>query len=111
MTLEGSTSPPRVLVTGTGGPPGVSFMKALADEPWEIYSADIDPYAAGLYLVDPDHRAIVPRGDSETFVAEIIELCVRARIDVLVPTVDSELLPLAMARAELAEQGVALVLA
>jgi len=111
MTLEGDTPHPRVLVTGTGGPSGVSFMKALADEPWEIYSADIDPYAAGLYLVDPDHRAIVPRGDSETFVAEIIELCDSMRIDVLVPTVDSELLPLAMARTELADHGVALVLA
>ena len=94
MTLEGDTPHPRVLVTGTGGPSGVSFMKALADEPWEIYSADIDPYAAGLYLVDPDHRAIVPRGDSETFVAEIIELCDSMRIDVLVPTVDSELFQL-----------------
>jgi carbamoyl-phosphate synthase large subunit len=111
MTSAGDASPPRVLVTGTGGPSGVAFMKALVDEPWEIYSADIDPYAAGLYLVDPRHRAIVPRGDSETFVAEIIELCVRERVDVLVPTVDSELLPLAIARTELAEHGVSLVLA
>ncbi len=99
MNLNGKASQPRVLVTGTGGPSGVSFMKALADDPWEIYSADIDPYAAGLYLVDSDHRVIVPRGDSETFVAEIIELCVRMQIDVIVPTVDSELLPLAIARA------------
>jgi carbamoyl-phosphate synthase large subunit len=111
MTLNGNASQRRVLVTGTGGPSGVSFMKALADDPWDIYSADIDPYAAGLYLVDSDHRVIVPRGDSETFVAEIIELCVRLRIDVLVPTVDSELLPLAIARHELAEHGVSLVLA
>lgn len=86
-------------------------MKALAAEPWQIYSADIDPYAAGLYLVDPSRRMIVPRGDSESFVAEITELCDRERIDVLVPTVDSELLPLAIARAELAEHGIALVLA
>jgi carbamoyl-phosphate synthase large subunit len=111
MTPAGDTAQPRVLVTGTGGPSGVCIIKALADGPWEIYSADIDPYAAGLYLVDPDHRAIVPRGDAETFVSEIIALCIRTGIDVLVPTVDSELLPLAMARTELAEHGVALVLA
>jgi carbamoyl-phosphate synthase large subunit len=111
VTSGRDSSPRRVLVTGTGGPSGVAFMRALADDPWEIYSADIDPYAAGLYLVDPRHRMIVPRGDSETFVAEIIELCVRDRIDVLVPTVDSELLPLAIARTELAEHGVTLVLA
>jgi carbamoyl-phosphate synthase large subunit len=111
MTFNDDASQRRVLVTGTGGPSGVSFMKALADDPWEIYSADIDPYAAGLYLVDSRHRVIVPRGDSETFVAAIIELCVRMQIDVVVPTVDSELLPLAIARSELAEHGVELVLA
>jgi carbamoyl-phosphate synthase large subunit len=109
--MTSGSARPRVLVTGTGGPSGVAFMKALADDPWDIYSADIDPYAAGLYLVGPNHRAIVPRGDDETFVAEIIALCDRERIDVLVPTVDSELLPLAIARSELAEHGVALVLA
>jgi carbamoyl-phosphate synthase large subunit len=111
MSYRGDTAQRRVLVTGTGGPSGVCIMKALADEPLEIYSADIDPYAAGLYLVDPSHRMIVPRGDAETFVPEIVELCVRERIDVLVPTVDSELLPLAMARTELADHGVVLVLA
>jgi carbamoyl-phosphate synthase large subunit len=111
MSSAGDTAQRRVLVTGTGGPSGVCIMKALADGPWEIYSADIDPYAAGLYLVDPRHRAIVPRGDDETFVPEIIRLCAREQIDVLVPTVDSELLPLAMAQTELADQGVQLVLA
>ena len=111
MTFGGDAAQRRVLVTGTGGPSGVAFMKAVAAEPWQIYSADIDPYAAGLYLVDSSRRVIVPRGDSVSFVAEIIELCDRERIDVLVPTVDSELLPLAIARAELAEHGVALVLA
>jgi carbamoyl-phosphate synthase large subunit len=111
MTFNGDATQGRVLVTGTGGPSGVCFMKAIADQPWEVFSADIDPYAAGLYLVDEHHRALVPRGDSETFVPEVIELCNRLRIDVLVPTVDSELLPLAMARTELAEHGVSLVLA
>ena len=111
MTFNGDATQRRVLVTGTGGPSGVCFMKAIADQPWEVFSADIDPYAAGLYLVDEHHRAIVPRGDAETFVPEIIELCDRLRIDVLVPTVDSELLPLARARTELGEHGVSLVLA
>jgi carbamoyl-phosphate synthase large subunit len=111
MSSTGDTARPRVLVTGTGGPSGVCIMKALANQPWDIYSADIDRYAAGLYLVDSEHRSIVPRGDAETFVPEIIEICDRERIEVLIPTVDSELLPLAMARTELAERGVTLVLA
>ena len=36
---------PRILITGTGGPSGISFMRALSGEPLDVYSADIDPYA------------------------------------------------------------------
>ena len=42
---------PRVLITGTGGPSGTTIVKDLADGPYEIFSGDIDPYAAGRYLV------------------------------------------------------------
>jgi carbamoyl-phosphate synthase large subunit len=100
----------RVLITGTGGPSGISFMRALSGEPLDVYSADIDPYAAGLYLVPDERRAIVPRGDSDDFVEAIFELCDRENIDVLVPTVDSELIKMAAERERLQEHGVALVL-
>jgi carbamoyl-phosphate synthase large subunit len=101
---------PRVLITGTGGPSGISFMRALDGEPLDVYSADIDPYAAGLYLVPEERRRIVPRGDSDDFVEAIFDLCEAEGIDVLVPTVDSELIKLAAERERLAEAGVALVL-
>ena len=43
----------RVLITGMGGPAGISVLRGIADEPLDVYSADIDPFAAGLYLVAP----------------------------------------------------------
>jgi carbamoyl-phosphate synthase large subunit len=101
----------RVLVTGMGGPSGVAFAKALAGLDVEILAADIDPYAAGLYLVPAERRFIVPRGDADGFVAAIIDLCERQHVDVLVPTVDTELVPLAVARDELEARGVRSVLA
>lgn len=102
---------PRVLVTGTGGPSGISVMRALEGERLDVFSADIDPYAAGLYLVGEERRALIPRGDSEGFAEFVLELCERLGIDVLIPTVDSELVPLASERERLAAAGTTLVLA
>jgi carbamoyl-phosphate synthase large subunit len=102
---------PRVLVTGAGGPSGITILRDLADEPLHMIAGDIDPYAAGLYLVDADRRAILPRGDDPAFVDRVLELCRRESVDVLVPTVDTELLPLARAREAYADAGVTLVLA
>jgi carbamoyl-phosphate synthase large subunit len=106
-----SAESPRVLVTGVGGPSGISILRALEDTPLTLLAGDIDPFAAGLYLVDAPQRAILPRGDDPRFADELLARCERAEIDVLVPTVDTELLPLARRRAEFAEAGVTLVLA
>jgi carbamoyl-phosphate synthase large subunit len=102
---------PRVLVTGAGGPSGVSILQAMAQAPVTMLAADIDPYGAGLYLVDAPQRAILPRGADPCFVDALLELCERERVAVVVPTVDTELLPLAQARARYAHAGVRLVLA
>ncbi len=101
----------RVLVTGVGGPAGIAVMRAIAGETTTIFAADIDPYAAGLYLVPETQRAIVPPGDHPQFADVLLEVSRRERIDVVVPTVDVELLPLARRRERFASARVALVLA
>ena len=53
MPPEPPTPAPRVLVTGVGGPSGVCLLKALVERPIALLAGDIDPYAAGLYLVAP----------------------------------------------------------
>jgi len=105
------TDRPRVLVTGAGGPSGISILRDLADEPLDLIAADIDPFAAGLYLVEAPRRAILPRGDDPGFCAALLEICRAESVSVVVPTVDSELLPLAQDRARYADAGVRLVLA
>jgi carbamoyl-phosphate synthase large subunit len=99
----------RVLITGMGGPAGIAVLKGIADDSVLVYSADIDPFAAGLYLVPPERRVMLPRGDSPRFVGAVIDVCREHAIDVLVPTVDSELLPVAEARGEFERAGVSLV--
>jgi carbamoyl-phosphate synthase large subunit len=105
------THTPRVLVTGVGGPSGICLLRALAPRPVTLLAGDIDPYAAGLYLVEAEQRVILPRGDDEQFTATVLSWCERHSVDVVVPTVDSELIPLAASRELFARARVALVLA
>lgn len=103
--------PGRVLVTGTGGPSGIAVLRAIESPQLTVLAGDVDPYAAGLYLVPDAQREILPRGDDPAFADRVLSLCEREAVDVVVPTVDSELLPLARQRARFAQAGVRLVLA
>ncbi|MGB7448562.1 MAG: ATP-grasp domain-containing protein [Ornithinimicrobium sp.] len=102
---------PRVLVTGAGGPAAIGFLRLASRPDVEMYAADIDPVASGLYLVPSERRILVPRGDDPEFAERMREICRRLEITVLVPTVDSELLPLAGVRHLLAAGGTTLLAA
>lgn len=102
---------PRVLVTGAGGPSGISILRAMESEPVAMLAADIDPFAAGLYLVGAERRFLLPRGDDPRFADDLLARCAREGVRVVVPTVDTELLPLARRREEFAAAGITLVLA
>lgn len=111
MSTDPTTPRPRVLITGVGGPSGQSIMKSLDTLDVDVLAADLDPYAAGLYLVPAERRFLLPRGDDPGFAAYLLELARRERADVVVPTVDSELLPVSELREEFAAAGAAVVVA
>lgn len=94
----------RILITGAGGPAAISIWKSLQAK-HELHMADMDPCAAGLYLVPPDRRLIVPPGDSPEFVENVLKACRARRIELLLPTVDSELAPTAQRTAEFEATG------
>jgi carbamoyl-phosphate synthase large subunit len=109
---SGDLRPVRVLVTGAGGPAAVSVMKSLRRDPTvDLIAADLDPWAAGLYLVPPQDRTLVPAGSDPAFVATLFERCLDLGADVVVPTVDTELRPVAQARAKFADAGIEAMLA
>ncbi len=107
------TETPRVLITGAGGPSGYSLLVGFeaADHGWELHAGDIDPNAAGLYIVPVPQRAMLPRGDDPTFSQVLLDICTERGIDVLIPTVDSELLGVAKRKDEFEAAGTQLVLA
>jgi carbamoyl-phosphate synthase large subunit len=79
----------------------------MAGQGVELFAADVNRYASGLYLVPEGNRLCLPPGESPDFLPSVLAACARHRIDVLVPTVDDELLRLAEARASLARLGTA----
>ena len=96
---------PRVLITGAGGPAAVSALLDLPDAVVWV-AADVGPHAVGLYLVPPSRRVLVPRGDDPELVDRLLRACLEHGVDVLWPTVDSELLPVAEAADRFAAAGV-----
>jgi carbamoyl-phosphate synthase large subunit len=109
--MTGTMSGSRVLLTGAGGAAAVSFIKAIRGEPFVIHAADMDPNAAGLYLVPAARRHRLLAGADPHFVTHVLQLCRQHAIDVLVPTVDSELLGVANAEAAFASAGVRVLVA
>lgn len=97
----------RILITGAGGAAAISVWKSLGAE-HELHMADMDPLAAGLYLVPEAQRLIIPRGDDPRLVDVLHDACEARRIEMLLPTVDSELFPVAMARERFEAMGVTL---
>jgi len=104
--------PLRILVTGAGGPAAIAAMKSLRAEPSvELLAADMDPWAAGLYLVPPGNRTLIPAGAAADFVDTLLTRCEALGVDVVLPTVDAELRPLARARDKFTAAGIRLLLA
>lgn len=97
-----------VLVTGAGGPAGVSIVRSLLAVPdVTVLASDMDAFASGLYLVPAGRRHLVRPGLAPDFVDHLLALCRDTGVDVLFPTVDVELVPVARRRDEFAAIGVA----
>ncbi|MDQ2814064.1 MAG: ATP-grasp domain-containing protein [Actinomycetota bacterium] len=102
----------RVLVTGAGGPAAIAAMKSLrAEDSIELLAADMDPWAAGLYLVPAAARTLIPAGAAPGFADALLARSRTLGVDVILPTVDAELRPLAYARERFQAAGIDLLLA
>ncbi len=84
---------PVVLVTGAGGPAGVSVLRALQAAGHRVVAVDTDPDAAGLRLAD---QGAVGRPFSDPAHAESLgELAIASGAQVLVSTLAEEMAALA----------------
>ena len=97
-----------ILVTGAGGAAAVTVLNSLTGHA-ELVAADIDPFAVGLYLVPPERRVLIPRGDDPAFVSTLLQCAIDQGADLVVPTVDTELRGVSAARDEFAGHGIDLL--
>ncbi|MBN9407914.1 MAG: ATP-grasp domain-containing protein [Burkholderiales bacterium] len=99
----------KIMLTGAGGPAAISVWKSL-NNAHELFMADMDPHAPGLYLVPPEQRLLLPRGDAPGFADAALDACRARGIEALVSTVDAELIALAKRRSDFEAAGVQLPL-
>lgn len=93
----------RVLVTGAGGPAGYAVIRSLLQrDDVTVFAADMDGWASGIYLVPAAQRRLVPPGRDDSFVPTLQRLVAEDQLDLVISTVDIELLELANRRDELA---------
>jgi len=95
-------------VTGAGGAAAVTLLQALTGRA-ELFAADIDPVAVGLYLVPEQSRLLVPRGDDPHFADALLKEAIAVDADLVVPTVDAELGKVSAAREAFAAHGIRLL--
>lgn len=103
------TSDQIVLITGAGGAAAVTLIRSAVAEGRTVVAADIDPLAVGLYLVPPEQRILLPRGDDAGFVDALLQAARRHGVGLVIPTVDTELAPTSARRSDFADAGVAVL--
>jgi carbamoyl-phosphate synthase large subunit len=94
-----------VLVTGAGGPAGVSVVQALRRGGERVLAVDCDPGAVGFHLADA--WAVVPAADEPEFGDALAAVAQTHEVAALVPTVAEELAALVAAEPALRDLGVA----
>jgi carbamoyl-phosphate synthase large subunit len=71
---------------------------------FEVHAADLHPHLSAA-CAEADHSIEVPRCDSPHYADALLDYCCAQGIGLLVPTIDTELLPLARAAGASARPG------
>lgn len=81
------------------------FLRASEKEqiPLEIHGADLSETAPALYFCQKKH--IVPRITDERYLPELYQICEKEQIDLLIPTIDTDLILLSENKAHFESIG------
>jgi carbamoyl-phosphate synthase large subunit len=95
------------LVTGAGSPGIKGTLYSLKNNPdgrdIRIIGVDMDEGAIGKYLCDRFYR--VPEAKNDEFIPRLVDICEKEHVDVVLPQVTNELLPLSTYRKEFENAG------
>ncbi|MDH3610449.1 MAG: ATP-grasp domain-containing protein [Nitrosopumilus sp.] len=96
----------KILVTGAGGPAGVGIIKDLKKR-HEVIATDSDCLASGLYLVEK--RYVVPLVENPVSNSKILEIAKKEKVDVIIPTVEEEMINFARNILEFNNNGIKVI--
>jgi carbamoyl-phosphate synthase large subunit len=106
---EAGTGGINVLMTGAGAPGAAGILRCLhASRDIKIIAADANPNAVGRWLNnDPTGAGFekIPFALEKNFVEQLLFICERRNIHVVMPLVTKELIPLAQNKKKFEEQG------
>jgi carbamoyl-phosphate synthase large subunit len=97
-----------ILVSASGAPGTAALLRALrenGERPVRLVGTDMSPGAIGRHLCDEFH--VVPAGSDPGFAQALLDVCRREHADVVLPQSSFDLLGLAEAREQFAEEGIA----
>ena len=101
----------RVLIAGLGGGShGLEVMKSLrlSDIEYYICGADMSPHSMGLFKADKGY--VIPRAVHEDYIPNILDICEKESIDVIIHGSESDLKVLSENRETFKERGIFLPL-
>jgi carbamoyl-phosphate synthase large subunit len=95
-----------ILVTCAGGPAAIGVIKSLRSMRFmgDIVSIDCDPLSAGFYLSDKHH--VVPLSADDNFWSEVLKVIKKEKIDLILPTGDSDIVHFSKNKLLLENMGV-----
>lgn len=95
----------RVLISSAGRRTSLvaAFRKAVSDLGGMVIATDVDPLAPALLMAD--RAQVVPRLGDHSFQSRFLDICTTLEVDLVVPTIDTELPLLASMASNLAEAG------
>lgn len=93
-----------ILMTGAGAPGAAGILKCLQFHPgFEIVMVDANPSAVGRWL----HAEFetIPMAHDKDFIEQLLAICQKRNIQVLLPLVTRELIPLAQHKKDFEQSG------
>jgi carbamoyl-phosphate synthase large subunit len=97
-----------ILITCAGGPAAIGVIKSLRSMRFmgNIVSIDCDPLSAGFYLSDKHH--VVPLSAEDNFWSEVLKVIKKEKIDLILPTGDSDIVHFSKNKLLLENMGIKL---
>lgn len=103
------SKPIKILMTGAGAPGGPGIFNCLQqDSSFNITAADADANAAGKYKTGLFEK--IPLAGDPDYIHAVLAVCKKRNINIILPLVTRELIPLAKAEKEFIAAGIKLPL-